>query len=486
MKRSELFFSVILLPVDCLALLGAFVFSYNLRGSSDLITSITNASIAARLKYDPSGALVLTYDHYLRYLGVIIPAMLLIFAFSGLYTIRSNVSWPKRIAQIFIGVSMGEFFILILFLLKKDFFLPRSVVLLSWILGTVLVLLGRLLVRALQKQLYLREMGIVRMGVIGSGRVAKDVMKQLDGNPYTAYRVVLHMENPSVDTAIDTIHKANLDELIVVSDQYNNDEMIRLREFCLESDISFSFVPALLTALESTFDVQTIRGLPMIEVRPTPLEGWGRVMKRAFDIVGAIFFIILFSPFFLLITLLIKLTSPGPLIYKHRRIGKNRESVTIWKFRSMRWEYCTGVGHNGDDYFRKLLSDHPDLEKEWRQTQKLKNDPRVSGIGKILRRTHLDELPQFFNVLFGRLSLVGPRPVVEEEVTHFGEKANILFTVKPGITGPWQVHGGNDLEYTERVKMNAQYIEHWNLWRDIVILLETGLLLFRRGDRGAY
>jgi undecaprenyl-phosphate galactose phosphotransferase len=168
-----------------------------------------------------------------------------------------------------------------------------------------------------------------------------------------------------------------------------------------------------------------------------------------------------------------KLTTPGPLTYTQRRIGRGRKEIGVLKFRSMKIEYCTGPGYSGDAAFKKLLDENPDLAAEWKQYFKLKEDPRVSRAGKILRKTNLDELPQFWNVIRGELSLVGPRAIIKDEVEKYGETADILFTVRPGITGPWQVSGRNDISYDERVRLDAQYIRHWNLLTDIGIVFKT-------------
>ncbi len=166
--------------------------------------------------------------------------------------------------------------------------------------------------------------------------------------------------------------------------------------------------------------------------------------------------------------------------------GKNGRPIHIWKFRSMKWEYCTGVGHDGDREFVRLLANQPALAEEWEKTHKLKSDPRISMLGHILRKTSLDELPQLFNVISGSLSLVGPRPIVRDEIRKYGERARILFTVKPGLTGLWQTSGRTDTTYDERIQLDAYYIEHWNLWADIRILAKTALMLIFRNRSGAY
>jgi exopolysaccharide biosynthesis polyprenyl glycosylphosphotransferase len=491
MKRSEILFSTLLVPLDLVALISAFIISYRLRNSYTLFAPDDFGSLSTKFNYTAS-TIVVPFSQYLHYLAVIIPVMLLIFAFTGLYQIRLSTNWFQRIVQILIGVSMGECFILLLFLLRRTFFIPRATVIYSWILSALLVILVRLLVRGVQKILYSRNIGVINVGVIGKNIIAERIIAQLSAKSYSAYRLVLHLDSIDVAEIVDEMKKQAIDELIIVSKQYNNDDLIALRNHCLEQRISFSLVPPLLTELQSVFEVRSIGRLPLIEVRPTPLEGWGRVIKRAFDILASLVLIVLFSPVYLVIALLIQITDPGPMIYRHRRIGKDEAPIDVWKFRSMRWEYCTGPkGHpKGDSNMRKLLASDADLAKEWQATFKLKNDPRISGVGLLLRKTSLDELPQFFNVLGGSLSLVGPRPIVAEEVEKYGEKARILFTVKPGVTGLWQVSGRSNVSYEERIALDSRYIEHWSLWSDIVISCKTAFVLLdsviHPNKRGAY
>ena len=184
-----------------------------------------------------------------------------------------------------------------------------------------------------------------------------------------------------------------------------------------------------------------------------------------------------------------KVTDPGPLIFKHKRIGKSGQPIFVSKFRSLRTDMCD-IGGQLAPAFKAYLKENPAAAEEWKETMKLKDDPRISRIGKILRKTSLDELPQFFNVLTGSLSMVGPRPILQEEVVRYGETARILFTVRPGVTGLWQVSGRNDVSYDERVSLDARYIERWNLLGDVVICFKTAGVLISsilgRGKKGAY
>ncbi len=208
------------------------------------------------------------------------------------------------------------------------------------------------------------------------------------------------------------------------------------------------------------------------------LENLYEIIKRLMDIVLSTLAIVILSPLYLLISYLIKLEGEGPIIYKQKRVGKGGKEFWIYKFRTM---YA-----DAEERLNELLEKYPDLRREWEQRRKLKNDPRITKIGKILRRTSMDELPQFWNVLKGDMSLVGPRPIVKEELEkHYGDRAKHYTKVKPGITGYWQVSMRNEHEsYEDRVKMELWYIEHRSLWLDLKILLRTAQAVLK--GHGAY
>ena len=201
----------------------------------------------------------------------------------------------------------------------------------------------------------------------------------------------------------------------------------------------------------------------------------GNVVKTAFDyiltLVGAVFII----PLFFYIAYRIKKEDPGPVFFVHTRIGKDGKPFPCYKFRSM--------VVNSQEMLQKYLVKNPAAREEWERDFKLKDDPRVTPIGKFLRSTSLDELPQIFNVLRGEMSLVGPRPVIQEELDkYYGETAKLYCTVKPGITGLWQVSGRSDIGYDERVALDATYIKYRSMWGDIVILWKTiGVVLMKKG-----
>jgi len=203
-----------------------------------------------------------------------------------------------------------------------------------------------------------------------------------------------------------------------------------------------------------------------------------KLIKNLFDLLFSLLFLITFLPLFIIISLLIKLSSRGPIFFIQKRIGKNNIPFKCIKFRTM---------HPESKYIlENLLLKDSSLKKEFEETHKIKNDPRITTIGKLLRKTSLDELPQFINVLRGEMSIIGPRPIVKAEKDKYGKNFKRVFLIKPGITGLWQVSGRNNLTYKRRVMLDLNYAENHNLLMDLRILIRTfGVILFPL-DRGAY
>ena len=199
--------------------------------------------------------------------------------------------------------------------------------------------------------------------------------------------------------------------------------------------------------------------------------------KRIFDIGFSIFAIAITLPITIPIAIIIKLTDGGSIIYGHERVGKGGKKFKVLKFRSMYMD--------ADKKLKEILENDPKAKEEWEKTFKLKNDPRITPIGKFLRKTSLDELPQFINVLKGEMSVVGPRPVVEEElIKYYKDKAELYKSVKPGVTGYWQVEGRSDTDYDERIKMDEYYIKNQSFWLDLKIILKTIKVMIT--GKGAY
>jgi Undecaprenyl-phosphate galactose phosphotransferase WbaP len=213
-----------------------------------------------------------------------------------------------------------------------------------------------------------------------------------------------------------------------------------------------------------------------LEVRRSLLMPGAQILKRAIDVSLATLIGILLLPVFLVIILILKLESRGPAFYRHVRIGLHGEKFWIWKLRSM--------APNADRILNDYLEAHPESLREWQQDHKLKNDPRVTRFGRLLRKTSLDELPQLWNVIRGEMSLVGPRPIVQAEVAKYGEGLLLYTQVLPGITGLWQVSGRNDTSYADRVELDSYYVRNWSPWFDLYLLGRTVKTVLAR--QGAY
>jgi len=243
-----------------------------------------------------------------------------------------------------------------------------------------------------------------------------------------------------------------------------------------------------MTAESPFISPKLFRGLRKLSFQPLLLKGENRnlsvkifsrdLAKRSFDIVFSLAILILFSPMYLLLAILIAISSPGPIFYLQTRIGKNHRPFKCIKFRTM--------VTNADEVLQAMLARHPELRQEYADNFKLKNDPRITCIGKFLRVTSLDEFPQFLNVLKGEMSVVGPRPLVPEELFMYGRYIDKVLTIKPGITGIWQVSGRNDIPYDQRVKIDIYYVNKRNFLLDLSVVFKTiGVVLFPTNN-GAY
>jgi exopolysaccharide production protein ExoY len=203
---------------------------------------------------------------------------------------------------------------------------------------------------------------------------------------------------------------------------------------------------------------------PDLDVGSTALP-IGGAAKRAFDVMSALAALIVFSPIFLMIVALVKFSDNGPVFYGHSRIGHKGRSFKCLKFRTM--------AVNGDQLLRNYLRDNPEAAEEWRRTRKLKDDPRVTAVGRVLRKLSLDELPQLLNILRGEMSVVGPRPVVDDELKVYDSFAIYYLQTRPGLTGLWQISGRNDVSYETRIAFDTHYVQNWSLVQDVTIILRT-------------
>lgn len=208
-----------------------------------------------------------------------------------------------------------------------------------------------------------------------------------------------------------------------------------------------------------------LEGMVGLEVRRNSLTLWNRVLKRGMDMLMALSFGLLAVPLLLFIALMIRLESPGPVLFPQKRVGRGGREITVYKFRSMH--------HNAEALLEAYMRVNPDLEREWDELQKLRQDPRITRVGRWLRKFSLDELPQLYNILIGDMSVVGPRPILLNQREIYGEALSVYVSVRPGLTGFWQVSGRNSTSFDQRVAYDVYYVRNWSAWLDLYILLRT-------------
>lgn len=466
-KRSEYLFTLLAVIVDSIMVFLSFYLAYQLRAETELIQVIY----------------LWPLDSYLRFVAAILPIWILIFALAGLYKVQHGRAQWGQFTKVFMAVSSAIMFVVAWVFLSRTLFFSRLIIIYAWVLAVILVFAGRLLINAIQRWLFRYNIGVYNVIILGQSETAQTLKEELEQSKDLGYKVLNGLVEPSPKAFKEFLAThSNVDEVILADSELSSSATLELLALSEEHQVTFRLVPNLFEVKSTNVEVEALAAVPILTYRRTSIKGWAGVMKRTFDIMGSVAALILLSPILLLLALLVKLDSPGPIFYKHKRLGYNKRDFYLYKFRTMKTEYCTGAGFSGKTDAEIFSNDlnRPELVKEFQKEQKLKNDPRVTRLGHILRKTSLDELPQFFNVLLGTLSLVGPRPIVMDELDKYGEYKHRLFIVKPGVTGLWQVSGRSDMPYKERVKLDMYYIENWSLWSDIVILIKTFFVMLLR------
>lgn len=459
MKRSEIIFKVILVPVDFLMLVLAAFAIYFLR-LSPVVTQYRP------VMFDISPA------NFLLIVLAVAPFWILVFALSGLYRIKQR-NYLEEFFNIISASTLALFGVLLYLFLKREWFDSRFLIFAIWPSAILSVSFGRIFISKLKKYLISRYgIGAQNVLIIGKDKTSELLIKELHYKPNLGYRLAYHFGDLNFEEIKQFMARQEINAIWLSGEDYSKEELLDAADFCEENHLVFRFVPNLFQTLTANIDIETLAGVPLIELKRTPLEGWGKVLKRIMDVMGAIFGIILFSPIFATCAILIKLGSKGPVIVKLKRVSLGKE-FELYKFRSM-----IDNAHN----MKKQLLNFNERE-EAGPLFKMKNDPRITKIGKYLRKFRLDEFPQFFNVLRGEMSLVGPRPHEPEEVAKYQKHHKKLLTIKAGITGVAQVSGSSDLPFEDEVKLDTYYIENWSLPLDIKIILKTAAILFT--DRSA-
>lgn len=467
LKRSELFFSGIQLPVDALM--------FYLAG----ITAFWIRNIPEVLAYKQK-LYQFSFNDYVDVILLVIPLFLFIFALEGLYSTRVTRKPWQETTQVFKAITIGLVVIIVGIFLKREWFSSRFIILAGWGLAFFYVSFARHLLHRLQRYLVAKKgIGVHRVLLINGSKKTKFFQHLFQEKRMLGYRVVETISDANLRIIKDIKKKKGIDEIILCDPTLPDDQQEKLIDYCSIHDIGYSYVPTSLQTAQ--FSIRFLGGEPLFEITHTPLDGWGKIVKRTFDIIASFFLIILFSPILLIVAIAIRLESKGPIIFKNERIGADGKKFLLWKFRYMKWE-CSTSPENPD--YKKALEYEKQLiaERSLRKgpLYKIKDDPRKTRVGRIIERYSIDELPQFFNVFMGSMSLVGPRPHQEREVNRYREYHRRLLTIKPGVTGMAQISGRSDLDFEDEYKFDVFYIEEWSLWLDIAICFKTVPALLRK------
>jgi exopolysaccharide biosynthesis polyprenyl glycosylphosphotransferase len=459
-KKFNLYITALKLPLDVIAIYAGFVLAYYIR-YKNIGIRVTRA---------------MPFDSFNLIILFIIVVWLIVFALSKLYEFRKRAFIEEfGITVVAISAGMMVLFTILFFTNNNSF--SRLIIGYSWIFTSAFVVFFRAVLRIIEKVHYLSDKGKIKVLLIGSDDTADEIFKSYNvkGSRYKIIGVLNDQNNNNIKLlgkASDyqkIIEQYKIDEVVQTDQNLDKNLTESIINYCHLNGIGFKFISSISAIRSKNIIVEAIGGIPVIEIRRSPLAGWGRIAKRIMDIIGSIIAIIIASPLMLVVSIVIKLDSKGPVLFKQRRVGANNKEFIFMKFRSM----YTGAH-----------KEHEKMIKKYGNMFKLKDDPRVTRFGRFLRKTSIDELPQFFNVFKGEMSLVGPRPPMPEEVSRYSEWQKKRVGFKPGVTGLWQVSGRSDTSFEEWVKLDVYYIENWSLLLDLHIILKTFFVIFTK--RGAY
>lgn len=416
--------------------------------------------------------------------GIFTVCLMAVFASSGLYSSARSSSVFDQMTKILGGTSLGVMLTLAGVFFTQGWGYSRLLFVFAWVLVVVLLLLARAVWRLVESYLTRRGIGVRRVLVVGKGQPAHVVMHVIATEPRIPYQLVGFVSDqpngnlgrfPCLGNMADlarvvTEHQVN--EVIVALPGEQHRDIMRVMRLCHRDGLEFRVVPDVFELSLNRVDVNHLRGVPLIGIKKDNIHGTNYLIKRLLDVAGAGLLLILLSLVWAVIAIAIKLDSPGPVFFRQKRIGRWGKPFMALKFRSMR----TGA----EDEQARLV----DKNEATGPLFKMRRDPRVTRVGRCLRRTSLDETPQLINVLRGEMSLVGPRPGLPSEVADYEDWHRRRLDAAPGLTGLWQVSGRSELPFDEMVLMDVYYLENWSLGQDIKILLRTLPAVI--SGRGAY
>lgn len=477
-NNAAVVYNICLIIGDFLALIFAFVVAYILRVS--LSHTALSANVAAHT--------------YISIVATLLPFWIFTFAILGLYNARIYEKRFSELGRLLVGSFIGILFaISAAYITNVAIFPARLVTLYGFGLAAFFVFSFRTIARFIRRELFSFGFGINNVLLVGDTRTTHKLIEALARTDVTGYRVLgvvgglkLPLDKSSLikvyasfSSAVQALRGRQL-HTIIQTELYplaeDNDAIL---SYAQKHHVAYRFVPGNSELFVGNIEVDLFHSVPIIAVHQTALVGWGRVVKRLFDIFASVLFLLVASPFMVLVALFVKLGDGGPVLFRQERLSRFDSKVSIFKFRSNKLAYN---GLHPEEAFAKM--GQPELIKAYRANgDQLPEDPRISAVGRFLRRSSLDELPQLFNVLRGDISLVGPRALVPFELEQYAQKSLIL-SVKSGLTGLAQISGVRDLSFEERRTLDLYYVQNWSFWNDIVIIFRTiSVVLFHKGTR---
>jgi exopolysaccharide biosynthesis polyprenyl glycosylphosphotransferase len=469
MKRLEIFFTHQLVAsvtwglIDVVLINLAFVLAYWVRYNLQLFRAV-----------DP--AFNVPYYVYLPFVFIFTLLLIMAYRQQGVYRLRRQVSWFDEIYAIIQGTATGTIITIVFIFLYQPAFYSRIIFIYTGLFTILFLGLSRLIKVYLLRRMRRQGIGIRRVVMVGAGEVARTLMRVVVANPEFGFHIIGFVDDHpakgetdigrfralgSTDNLTEIMDTEEVDEVIITLPWQYHRKIMSIMTLCERKGIRARIVPDMFQMRISHMQIEEFGGVPMIGIREVGIRGLSHLIKRGIDIVLAAFGLVITSPLLGLVALMIKLESPGPVLFAQERVGKNGQLFTLYKFRSM----VVDAEAQKKELEALNEADGPLF--------KIKNDPRLTRLGKWIRRLSVDELPQLYNVLMGDMSVVGPRPPLPTEVEQYHEWHKRRLEVAPGLTGLSQVSGRSELTFDETALLDIYYIENWSPALDTKIFLQT-------------
>lgn len=465
MRRLDLAVTTALVPLDYLVVLLAALAAYQLRFAT-VTTQIREVTF--NLPFS-------------QYLDVVLPAgviFIIVFALSGLYVTRTT-RIAVEVTRVFVAVSASMAAVLAVAFFSRELFDSRFIFLAAWVFAALFLMTERVIVRLFQRYLHRRGIGKRNAIVIGPKEHEDQLSRYFNSNhhSYSLLERFTSFNKVTKKTILQLKRTHGIDMLLIADPDLSKDQIQSAKTFSDIEHIPFFYSAELFPGAAVKPRLHTFAGQPVVEVPKTPLDGWGAIYKRGFDIVISLLLILLSLPLQIVVGIVLLLERQGGILFSQPRVGQEGQPFSYFKFRSM-------VANAHELRFNEeFLEENGNMRSET-PLFKLKDDPRVTGFGAFMRKFSIDEIPEFYLVLLGRMSLVGPRPHLPEEINAYTDEQRRVLNIKPGITGISQVSGRANLAFNEENRLDLYYIENWTPWLDLVILLKTPFVVLLR--KGAY